>query len=439
MQSQATLIMVNGPAKAAIVGSATRSLSGIALRIVVRACFAVACLSLNAASGGGTVNFANSSSTLVINGQTGTPVRGEGILVAVYWAPQNSSNFVQIGAPVFVGGLIPGRFAAGTRMTGPDTPGGSNARFQVRAWDWRFTTYEQALASNGVFIGQSSTFQVKTGDPTGVPPAIPPTPPASLLAGGLSSFRVTNHFFIFPPGITANPTNQSVQQGRTAVFSVSASGTPPLAYQWFKDGTNPLAGQTAEVLSLSNVQSNDAGGYSVVVTNAYGSTNSSIATLTVLFPPVIVQQPQNRATVTGGSAQFSVGTTGSNPLTYQWQHPGAELVDGTNRALNLTNIQGGCFGEYRVVVSNLGGSTTSSPAQLTPAVRPLLAEPELNLSTVYLSFPSEIGPQYEIEYKNTLADSNWQSLATLIGTGRNLYASDNNVPSATRFYRVRVR
>ena len=176
-----------------------------------------------------------------------------------------------------------------------------------------------------------------------------------------------------------------------------------------------------------------------MVTNAYGSTNSSIATLTVLFPPVIVQQPQNRATVTGGSAQFSVGTTGSNPLTYQWQHPGAELVDGTNRALNLTNIQGGCFGEYRVVVSNLGGSTTSSPAQLTPAVRPLLAEPELNLSTVYLSFPSEIGPQYEIEYKNTLADSNWQSLATLIGTGRNLYASDNNVPSATRFYRVRVR
>jgi hypothetical protein len=258
-------------------------------------------------------------------------------------------------------------------------------------------------------------------------------------AYGATNSSVATLTVLLPPSITTNPINQSVPRGQTALFSVTVSGTEPFAYQWFKNETNVISGATAAVLSLSNVQSNDAGGYSVLVTNAYGATNSSVATLTVLFPPVIVQHPQSRAAVVGGSVQFTVSATGNTNRTYQWQHAGTNLVDQTNSLLTLVNLQVSDFGDYRAVVSNPDGSTPSNPAQLTQAVRPQLTPPEINLSTVYLSFPTEIGPVYEVEYKILLEDPIWQALTTLSGTGGTLSITDNNVTNATRFYRVRVR
>jgi hypothetical protein len=74
--------------------------------------------------------------------------------------------------------------------------------------------------------------------------------------------------------------NQTVTAGSTATFSVAASGTPPLSYQWGFDGTN-IAGATNTFLTLTNVQLSQAGNYSVLVTNAYGSILSSNALLTV--------------------------------------------------------------------------------------------------------------------------------------------------------------
>ncbi len=102
-----------------------------------------------------------------------------------------------------------------------------------------------------------------------------------------------------PPTITANPANQSLPVGQNALFGVAVSGSPPLFYQWFKNQTNVIAGATAATLSLSNIQSNDAGGYSVVVTNASGSATSTVATLTVLLPPVLTQQPMQTILTNG--------------------------------------------------------------------------------------------------------------------------------------------
>ncbi|HOX60083.1 MAG TPA: immunoglobulin domain-containing protein [Verrucomicrobiota bacterium] len=258
-------------------------------------------------------------------------------------------------------------------------------------------------------------------------------------AYGATNSSVATLTLLLPPSITANPTNQSVRQGQTTVFSVTVSGTEPFAYQWFKNETNLIAGATAAELSLSNVQTNDAGGYSVLVTNAYGATNSSVATLVVLLPPVIVQHPQSRAAVIGGSAQFTVSAAGNTNRTYQWQHAGTNLIGHTNSVLTLINLQAPDFGEYRVVVSNPDGSTPSNPAQLTQAVRPQLTPPEINLNTVYLSFPTEIGPVYEVEYKIVLEDPVWQELTALSGTGGTLSVTDNNVTNTSRFYRVRMR
>jgi len=90
-----------------------------------------------------------------------------------------------------------------------------------------------------------------------------------------------------PPVITTQPANQTVTVGGTATFNVTASGTLPLSYQWSFWGTNIL-GATNTMLTLTNVQLNQAGNYAVLVTNAYGSVLSSNAVLTAAIPPSVL-------------------------------------------------------------------------------------------------------------------------------------------------------
>jgi hypothetical protein len=82
------------------------------------------------------------------------------------------------------------------------------------------------------------------------------------------------------PSITTQPTNQTVVVGGTASFSVTASGTSPLSYQWSFNTTN-IVGATNSLLVLTNVQLSQAGNYAVLVTNLYGSILSSNVVLTV--------------------------------------------------------------------------------------------------------------------------------------------------------------
>ena len=80
------------------------------------------------------------------------------------------------------------------------------------------------------------------------------------------------------PLITTQPANQTVIHGSNVTFSVTVLGTPPLAYQWYFNGTN-LSGETTSSHSLFGVTLADAGDYLVVVTNLYGSVTSSLARL----------------------------------------------------------------------------------------------------------------------------------------------------------------
>ena len=83
--------------------------------------------------------------------------------------------------------------------------------------------------------------------------------------------------------VASQPQSLAVNVGAPAQFSVVAAGPRPLAYQWRKNGTN-LAAATATFYAIVAASTNDTAQYSVVVTNAYGSTTSAIATLTVLPP-----------------------------------------------------------------------------------------------------------------------------------------------------------
>jgi hypothetical protein len=83
------------------------------------------------------------------------------------------------------------------------------------------------------------------------------------------------------PSITTQPANQTVNAGQTATFSVTATGTAPLSYQWQKGGV-AISGATGASYTTPATQSSDNGTtFTVTVTNAAGSVSSSAATLTV--------------------------------------------------------------------------------------------------------------------------------------------------------------
>ncbi len=170
------------------------------------------------------------------------------------------------------------------------------------------------------------------------------------------------------PTITAHPVDKSVETGGTAAFTVVATGTAPLNYQWAKDGT-AIAGATSATLTLTNVQSAAAGSYTVTVTNSVGTTTGNPAVLTVTLPPpvapTIATQPVSRTVDINLTATFTVVATGTAPLSYQWFKDGVAIDGATVATLSLPVVQPTAAGSYTVTVTNAQGSAPSNAAVLT--------------------------------------------------------------------------
>ena len=84
-----------------------------------------------------------------------------------------------------------------------------------------------------------------------------------------------------PPSITTQPSNQTVAVGQTASFSVGATGTAPLSYQWQRNSSNISGATIASYTTPAVTVTDDGATFRCVVTNAYGSVTSNAATLTV--------------------------------------------------------------------------------------------------------------------------------------------------------------
>ena len=169
---------------------------------------------------------------------------------------------------------------------------------------------------------------------------------------------------LIPPLITSQPQTQTVTNGHTIQFEVVAQGTPPLNYQWHVNGTNRLQDATNRVLVLPNVAVNQAGAYSVVVSNRYGTTTSVEAVLSVVIAPSIAEQPQDLTVTNGQTAVFFVVALGSSPLALQWHRDDQPLPEATGPTLILSNVQPGQAGSYSAIVSNPYGTVSSRAAQL---------------------------------------------------------------------------
>jgi uncharacterized delta-60 repeat protein len=170
------------------------------------------------------------------------------------------------------------------------------------------------------------------------------------------------------PIITQQPVGRTNDSSTVAIFSVAATGTGGLQYQWVKgpallSDTGNVFGSTTPTLTLSNVLGADAGAYSVVVTDVSGSVTSSVAILAV-NDPLILSQPAGLYGVNGGAASFSVAVAGTGPFAYQWRRNGTAVTGATNSSLTLNNLQSADAANYDVVVANSFGSLTSSVAIL---------------------------------------------------------------------------
>ncbi len=130
------------------------------------------------------------------------------------------------------------------------------------------------------------------------------------------------------PSILTQPASQTLSAGQTATFSVTASGTAPLNYQWLKNGT-PISGATLAAYTTPATSASDSGSqFTVTVRNSIGSVTSKTATLTVnAAAPVVITVTPNVTTVTIGNTQQFLGTvTGTSNMAVAWSVSGAGCV-----------------------------------------------------------------------------------------------------------------
>ncbi len=222
------------------------------------------------------------------------------------------------------------------------------------------------------------------------------------------------------PSILQQPRSLTVGLGQAVSLSVQASGTPPLNYVWRRNGS-ALPEGTDAILVLTNAQPVNAGNYTVLVTNLAGSVTSSVATLTVVAPPIITTNPQTQAVRVGSNAIFTVAASGSNLQYRWWWEAGGKLrtyPTWTNTSLSLSSVQPANAGSFYAVVTNLGGSVTSAVAMLIVAPT-ITNQPQSQTIVAGSNANFQVGAtgvllSYRWQFNNT--NLPWATNATLLVT-----------------------
>ena len=176
-----------------------------------------------------------------------------------------------------------------------------------------------------------------------------------------------------PPTLAQEPSDQFVGPGGNASFTVLATGSNPLSYQWQKNTVNlsdggHYSGCTTNTLTISNADSNDTASYRCVVTNAIGSVTSSPATLTLLTNAFGSAPLTNIPTLSGDTAndaraitpdgRYVVGLSGSRGFLYDLYSGALANVVSSDSAQSAIATGVGYrtnSGQREVVVSGISG------------------------------------------------------------------------------------
>lgn len=165
-----------------------------------------------------------------------------------------------------------------------------------------------------------------------------------------------------PPVILTSPTSRTICEGPSYTFRVTATGSEPLAYQWYLDDV-AIAGATSSAYRVESLQPEDSGVLTCEVSNSCGTALYDGFTLVVPVAPVITQQPVSVNASPGDTVTFTVAGSGTAPLTYAWFKDGVQM-DEAGTTLMLVDVDQDDVAVYTVSCSNICGQVVSAEAKL---------------------------------------------------------------------------
>src|ERR1019366_771604 len=249
---------------------------------------------------------------------------------------------------------------------------GQTATFMVAATGTATLTYQ--WKKNGTAIGGATSSAYTTPATTISDNGAQFTVTVTNSVGNVTSNAATLTVTAAPvaPSITTQPASQTVTVGQTAIFSVTATGTAILTYQWKKNGTPISAATSASYTTPATSASDNGALFTVTVTNATGNVTSNAATLTVNVPPVITTQPASQTVTAGQTASFTVTATGTATLTYQWRKNGTAISGATAASYTTPATTAADNGaQFTATITNSVGNVTSNAATLTVTPAPV--------------------------------------------------------------------
>ena len=179
------------------------------------------------------------------------------------------------------------------------------------------------------------------------------------------------------PVVVTQSRNQTVLEGYSANFDVTATGLPLLRYQWQFRGTN-LTDATNAAFTIFSARPEDAGDYTVAITNRLGGVVGLPISLTVVSVPAIAVQPVGTNAPLGSPVTLTVGAVGTPPLSYRWRRDGFNVPFATTNVLTLPSLQPGEVGLYEVIVSNEAGAVLSSNVLVRIMGAPTVGQPPVD-------------------------------------------------------------
>ncbi|PTX91565.1 immunoglobulin domain-containing protein [Opitutus sp. ER46] len=199
-----------------------------------------------------------------------------------------------------------------------------------------------------------------------------------------------------PVTFQMQPVGATVVEGQSFELVVGAIGSPPITYQWEKDGV-PIPDANKRTYRVLTATPAHAGVYRVAVTNPAGTVYSKTATVVVdpAVPPTITTPPASVSIGYFGDIFLTVAVAGTGPFTYQWSKDGVALAEGSSSNYQRTHAQPSDTGSYTVTVANKAGSVTSSPAVVTVAAP---RAPTIALQPVSARVPLGQGVSFRATY-----------------------------------------
>ncbi|MBL9116473.1 MAG: cadherin-like beta sandwich domain-containing protein [Verrucomicrobiaceae bacterium] len=177
-----------------------------------------------------------------------------------------------------------------------------------------------------------------------------------------------NRTFGGPPRIISQPASRIAATGMMVGFQVGAIGAGTITYEWRKNGVK-RQGATSSSLVINNTTATDAGTYTVIVSNSFGSIISDAATLAISKPgtsgaPEIVNQPQSILAPVGSAVAFGASAIGTPTPSLAWRKKGLTSVLSTTGTLAMNPISLGSSGVYYMQAKNTGGAISTVGARL---------------------------------------------------------------------------